>query len=89
MRFYASASAILAIATSAFAQTPDFDPIYTPGKGEVVPAGKTYEVTWSAPAPYKDGTITIELIGGPDDKSLETISEVASQCPVAHASLSL
>lgn len=79
MRFFASASAILAIATSALAQTADFDPVYTPKKGEVVPAGSTYEVTWSAPAKYKDGKISISLIGGADPNSLVPLSDIASQ----------
>lgn len=87
MRFYTTASAVLAIATSAFAQTPDFNPIYTPEKGEVVPAGETFEVTWSAPAKYKDGTISISLIGGPDDSALEPISDIASESPVISVSM--
>jgi len=78
MRFFPSASAVLAFAASAIAQTADFNPVYSPKDGEVVPAGSTFEVTWSAPAKYKDGTVSISLIGGADQSTLVPISDVAS-----------
>ncbi|KFH48014.1 hypothetical protein ACRE_010470 [Hapsidospora chrysogenum ATCC 11550] len=78
MRFFASASAVLAFAASAMAQTADFNPVYSPKDGEVVPAGSTFEVTWSAPAKYKDGTVSISLIGGADQSTLVPITDIAS-----------
>lgn len=62
MRF--SVATILAFAATAFAQTADFDPIYTPKDGETIPAGSTYTITWKAPAKYSEGTVKIGLIGG-------------------------
>lgn len=76
MRF-STISAALAFAASAIAQTPDFNPIYTPEKGEEVTAGQTFEVTWQAPPKYKDETVSISLIGGADPASLVPISDVA------------
>jgi hypothetical protein len=78
MRFALSAAAILAFVSSALAQTADFDPIFTPTKGEKIPAGSTYTVTWDAPAKYP-GTIAISLIGGKDDKSLQQLGGIASE----------
>jgi hypothetical protein len=77
MRF-TSASAVLALAASVFAQTPDFDPIYTPASNAELEAGSTFEVTWAAPAKYADGTITIELIGGVDQDHQVPIAVVAT-----------
>ncbi|KND94943.1 hypothetical protein TOPH_00211 [Tolypocladium ophioglossoides CBS 100239] len=64
MRFSLSVTAVLAMAASAFAQTADFDPIFTPTPNEVVPAGSTFTITWEAPAKYAGDTISIHLIGG-------------------------
>ncbi|KAG5949693.1 hypothetical protein E4U60_002231 [Claviceps pazoutovae] len=76
MRF--SAAAVLAFAASALAQTPDFDPIYTPKKDEVVAAGSPLVITWDAPAKYASGTVSISLIGGPTQNSQQPIAEIAS-----------
>lgn len=78
MRFIASASAILAMVSTAIAQTADFDPIYTPGNLEEVPAGSPFEVTWTAPAKYAGVTISIHLIGGADQNTLVPIADIAS-----------
>lgn len=78
MRFFASASALLAMTSAAFAQTADFNPIYTPGNLEEVPAGSSFEVTWTAPAKYTDGTVSIHLIGGADQNSLVPLADLAS-----------
>ncbi|KAG5916995.1 hypothetical protein E4U61_003141 [Claviceps capensis] len=76
MRF--SAAAVLAFAASALAQTPDFDPIYTPKKDEVVAAGSPLVITWDAPAKYASGTVSISLIGGSTQNSQQPIAEIAS-----------
>ncbi|KAG5942676.1 hypothetical protein E4U59_000959 [Claviceps monticola] len=76
MRF--SAAAVLAFAASALAQTPDFDPIYTPKKDEVVAAGSPLVITWDAPAKYASGTVSISLIGGATQNSQQPIAEIAS-----------
>ncbi|KAG9257926.1 Ser-Thr-rich glycosyl-phosphatidyl-inositol-anchored membrane family-domain-containing protein [Emericellopsis atlantica] len=76
MRF--SASAVLAFAASVLAQTPGFDPIYTPGLNQEVPAGKTFEITWQATDPYKDANIKISLIGGASQGTQQPIKDIAS-----------
>ncbi|KAG6021600.1 hypothetical protein E4U40_005175 [Claviceps sp. LM458 group G5] len=73
-----SAAAVLAFAASALAQTPDFDPIYTPKKDEVVAAGSPLVITWDAPAKYASGTVSISLIGGATQNSQQPIAEIAS-----------
>ncbi|CAH0016196.1 unnamed protein product [Clonostachys rhizophaga] len=78
MRFFSAAAAVLAFAASAFAQTPDFDPVYTPAEGTVVQAGQPFKVTWSAPAKYQGGSIKIHLIGGNDANTLVKIGDLAS-----------
>lgn len=75
MRF--SAAAVLAFAASALAQTPDFDPIYTPKKDEVVAAGSPLVITWDAPAKYASGTVSISLIGGATQNSQQPIADIA------------
>ncbi|CAH0049713.1 unnamed protein product [Clonostachys solani] len=78
MRFFSAAAAVLAFAASAFAQTADFDPIYAPLEGTVVPAGQPFKITWSAPAKYQSGTISISLIGGADANTLVPIGTIAT-----------
>merc|ERR1712000_120896 len=77
MRFFASVSLYLAFAASAIAQTADFNPIYTPTEGAEVPAGSTFEITWQAPAKYKDQTVSISLIGGASQGTLVPIADIA------------
>jgi hypothetical protein len=82
MRFAATAaSAILAMAASVFAQTADFDPIFTPADGQVVEAGSTLDITWEAPAKYADAIVTISLIGGPAQKQQVPLMDLASGIP--------
>jgi hypothetical protein len=79
MRFaITAASAVLAMAASVFAQTADFDPIFTPADGEVVNAGSTFEITWEAPAKYAAGTVSISLIGGETQKTQVPLLDIAS-----------
>ena len=64
MRFASSAVAgLLALATSAFAQTAGFDPISKPLDNEVVAAGSTYIISWNATM-YTSESVSISLIGG-------------------------
>jgi hypothetical protein len=81
MRFFASASALLAMTVAAVAQTADFNPVYTPSENEEVPAGSTFEITWSAPAKYADGTVSISLIGGADQGTQVPIADIATGVP--------
>jgi hypothetical protein len=75
MRVFSAAAAVLAFAASALAQTADFDPIYSPAEGTVVQAGQPFKVTWSAPAKYQSGTVSISLIGGADANTLVPIGD--------------
>jgi hypothetical protein len=77
MRF-TIASAVVAFAASALAQTEGFDAINIPEENQVIPAGSTFEVKWDAPATYLTGTISISLIGGADQGSLQPIAEIDS-----------
>lgn len=69
-------TAILALASSVFAQTPGFDVISKPTKGEVVPAGSKYLIDWE-PSTNWTGTVTIDLLGGPDQAGLQNLSVIA------------
>ncbi|KEY72524.1 hypothetical protein S7711_05597 [Stachybotrys chartarum IBT 7711] len=88
MQFSMSAAAFLAMAASVFAQTPDFNPVYTPEEGTVVPAGSTFEITWDAPEQYADGTISISLIGGATQGTQVPLQDIASGIPNSQESYS-
>ena len=82
MRF--STSALLALASHAFAQTtkdPDlnFDAIDLPNTNEVVPAGKPYTLKWTLKPETPTGPVTIVLAGGADAGSLHNISIIDSK----------
>jgi hypothetical protein len=76
MRF--TIPAILAMATSVLAQTPDFNPIYKPEKESTINAGSTFEITWEAPAKYAQSTVSIHLIGGVDQDHQVPLLDIAS-----------
>jgi len=78
MRFTATVSGLLAMAASVLGQTADFDPIYTPRTNEVVPAGSSYTITWTTPAKYADGAVSIRLIGGDSQNTLVPVMDIAS-----------
>ncbi len=63
MRLVVQAATLLALASSALAQTPNFDSISKPTKDENVPAGATYTIVWQ-PSDAYNGTVTISLLGG-------------------------
>ncbi|PKS10578.1 hypothetical protein jhhlp_002332 [Lomentospora prolificans] len=76
MQFTISAAALLAFVSTALAQTANFDVIRAPTEDEIVPAGKTYTITWdAAPATYDDQTVTIVLLGGSSPGSLVPADE--------------
>jgi len=78
MRLFASASAVLAFAASVIAQTPGFNPIFTPSLNQEVPAGENFEITWEATEPYKNANIKISLIGGATQGTQQPIQDIAS-----------
>ncbi|KAM3514976.1 hypothetical protein MY11210_001335 [Beauveria gryllotalpidicola] len=77
MRF--TIATVLAFAASAVAVGVDaiegFDRIDTPDKDEQVPAGKPYVVKWDNPAPYTEGPVYIQLLGGNDPGTLTVKTE--------------
>lgn len=75
MRFTITA-AFLALTSSVLAQTPGFDPISKPLKGEQIPAGSTYLIDWEPSSNYT-GSVTIDLLGGPDSGGLNPLSVLA------------
>lgn len=77
MRFTAT-TALLALASSVLAQTSGFDPITKPNKGEVIPAGSTFEIQWQASANWT-GPVTIGLLGGPDAGGLQPVSVIVGE----------
>jgi hypothetical protein len=82
MRF--SITAVLALATSlvqAQEPTDGFHPITKPTRGEEVAAGSTYEIVWEPSASYP-GTVTIGLLGGASQNTLNLLPDIASKtCP--------
>lgn len=79
MKFTLSVSALAAFAATVIAQTADFDPVFKPEMNQEIPAGKTFEITWEAPAKYAEGTVALELIGGADQDHQQPIAGVASK----------
>ncbi|KAL7950629.1 Ser-Thr-rich glycosyl-phosphatidyl-inositol-anchored membrane family domain-containing protein [Trichoderma barbatum] len=78
MRFTLTASAFLALVSSAFAQTADFDPVFVPTDNQIIPAGAPFTVQWDAPAKYAAGTVTIELIGGATQATQQVLGTIAT-----------
>ncbi|KAM0512666.1 hypothetical protein ACHAPE_008691 [Trichoderma viride] len=78
MRFTLSVPAFLALASTAFAQTPDFDPVTSPSNNQVITAGQPFTIQWEAPAKYAAGTISIELIGGATQGTQVPLSTIAT-----------
>ena len=76
MRF--SVAAVLAIATSVFAQTDGFDVISNPYAGEKVIAGLPCEIKW-APSSEYSGTVRIDVLGGSTPQTLDVVGQVAGE----------
>ncbi|KAF1730612.1 hypothetical protein CRV24_008681 [Beauveria bassiana] len=77
MRF--TIATVLAFAASAVGvgvdATEGFNRIDTPNKNEQLPAGKPYLVKWDNPAPYTEGLVHIQLLGGDDPNTLTVKTE--------------
>lgn len=78
MQFSISAAAVLAFVASAFAQTADFDAVYTPTAWEVLSAGSTFKITWQHHAKYDGETVAISLIGGATQGTQVPLISIAS-----------
>lgn len=81
MRF--TLTALVALAATAFAQNPDFNPVTKPLKDEVLTAGSTYTIEWQPPvrtaAKYADAIVNIRLIGGATQETQVPLDTIASQ----------
>jgi hypothetical protein len=75
----------LAFAASAMAQVEGFAVMTAPAKGEVVSAGETYQVVWSAGA--YTGPVSLTLMGGATPETLELGDVIACKSPPLYASL--
>ncbi|KAI1158177.1 Ser-Thr-rich glycosyl-phosphatidyl-inositol-anchored membrane family-domain-containing protein [Nemania serpens] len=75
-------ASVLAFAASAFAQdsTPGYAVVSAPGKGDIVPSGKTYAIKWSA-GKFK-GPATISLLGGSSPTTLAILDSIAASVDV-------
>ncbi|KAL7909434.1 hypothetical protein GGI35DRAFT_381970 [Trichoderma velutinum] len=78
MRFTLTVPAFLALVSTAFAQTADFDPITVPTSNEQITAGAPFTVEWDVPAKYAGETVTIELIGGPTQATQQPLGTIAT-----------
>ncbi|KAF3762500.1 hypothetical protein M406DRAFT_107921 [Cryphonectria parasitica EP155] len=79
MKFTISAAALLAFVSSALAQaTEGFDAITSPTEDEVLTAGTTFTITWDPTAAYDDETVSIILLQGATQGTLELGPTVAS-----------
>ncbi|KAL9484815.1 hypothetical protein ACSS6W_003604 [Trichoderma asperelloides] len=79
MRFTLSVPAFLALVSSTFAQTPDFDPVTVPSSNQIINAGAPFTIEWQAPAKYAAGTISIQLIGGATQGTQVPLDIIASK----------
>jgi len=83
MRFFSlTTAAVLAFASSVLAQdvpTPDFDAVNVPTPEQTIQAGSTFQVTWTTTDKYLATTIKISLIGGPNQKGLQPLGDIASK----------
>lgn len=75
---FSAVAAIVAMATSAIAQTANFDSVTYPTSDEVIDAGSTYTIKWTTPAQYAGDTISISLIGGATQDTQIPIMTIAS-----------
>ncbi|KAM0260324.1 hypothetical protein ACHAQJ_002889 [Trichoderma viride] len=78
MRFTLTVPAFLALVSSAFAQSADFDPVTVPTSNQIISAGAPFTVQWTAPAKYAAGTISIELIGGATQGTQQPLGVIAT-----------
>lgn len=73
-----SVGALVAYIGSALAQTEGFDSMTIPTKGQVLSAGQTLDITWEYESQY-DGTVTIELLQGASQSTLQIGDTIAGK----------
>lgn len=78
-KFTATAAAFLALVGSAFAQeaTEHFDAITYPTRDVILSAGSTYTIAWDSTDSYADQTVTILLLEGASQGTLNIGPTVA------------
>ncbi|KAI1277472.1 Ser-Thr-rich glycosyl-phosphatidyl-inositol-anchored membrane family-domain-containing protein [Xylaria sp. FL0933] len=88
MRSSTIIASVLAFAASALAQdaTPGYAVVSAPGQGEVVPAGKTFTIKWSAGK--FSGPATISLLAGATPQTLQVTDAIANDVEVKTGSFS-
>ncbi|KLU83601.1 hypothetical protein MAPG_02654 [Magnaporthiopsis poae ATCC 64411] len=70
-------AAILALAGSALAQTPGFNPLTNPTMNEVIPAGKPYTIKWT-PQGGNGAPVSLYAYAGESASTLQEISTIAT-----------
>lgn len=82
MQFTVTAAAFMALIGSAFAQTANFDAITVPTKGqEVIADGSTATtITWDPTAEYNGQTVSILLLQGASQSTLDFYSGANVAC---------
>ncbi|KAI1352994.1 Ser-Thr-rich glycosyl-phosphatidyl-inositol-anchored membrane family-domain-containing protein [Xylaria sp. FL0043] len=88
MRSSTVIASVLAFAASALAQdaTPGYAVVSAPGQGEIVPAGKTFTIKWSAGK--FSGPATISLLAGATPQTLQVTDAIANDVEVKTGSFS-
>lgn len=81
MKFTLSLSALAAFAATVMAQTEGFDSVTQPESNAKLPAGETFEVVWSAPKAYTEGTVSLHLIGGETQDTQQPLADIAAGIP--------
>jgi hypothetical protein len=81
MKFTLSLSALAAFAATVMAQTEGFDSVTQPEPNAKLPAGETFEVVWSAPKDYAEGTVSLHLIGGETQDTQQPLADIAAGIP--------
>lgn len=82
MRFTLTvAAAVMAFASSVIAQTAGFIPVTVPTSNEEVDAGSDFEIQWTVPAAYADGTVSLHLIGGESQGTQVPLADIAGRSP--------
>ncbi len=69
----------LAFATSAFAQTPNFDILTSPAEQTTYTVGDTLPIVWTPGT--STGTVTLTLIGGLATNALNPVVVIAGMIP--------
>ncbi|PHH54020.1 hypothetical protein CFIMG_008062RA00001 [Ceratocystis fimbriata CBS 114723] len=75
---YSMLTLIAALAGNALAQVAGFNPITAPIRDEVLTAGSNYVIQWTPEATYNADTITIQLMAGASNLTLDITDAIAS-----------